>query len=429
MYRLDSWHSACVSGKLSAEVPILSLLARPLVFLCVLGMAAVCLGQAALPESAHTTPLHISRPADPLNAIAYEHFYSLEYAPAVQEFEQILQRHPNDPFAVNHLLSAILIRELYRMGAMNTGEYANDSFIGETHRPADPKVKERIKGLVQRAEELEEQELKANPKDVEAIYARGVTRGQFSIYTALIERAWFSALRNAVGARHDHERVLELDPNYTDAKLVVGAHNYVMGSLPWSVKMAVALAGLSGNKEKGLQYLQQAADGHGETTIDAKIVLALFLRREHRYEDALRIIRQLNDFYPKNLLFTLEEGNLLRAEGRYREAAEVYTKIWQAGREGRYPKLHYEMAELSLGDMLRSQKKYAEAATAYEQINEVKDPDPELLQKANLGAGEMHDILQQRDSALKSYQLVLATSETSVQADTARKCIKQACRE
>jgi hypothetical protein len=54
-----------------------------------------------------------------------------------------------------------------------------------------------------------------------------------------------------VGARRDHERVLELDPHYVDAKLVVGTHNYVMGSLPWSVKAAVALVGLSGTKEKG----------------------------------------------------------------------------------------------------------------------------------------------------------------------------------
>jgi len=315
------------------------------------------------------------------------------------------------------------------MGAMNTGEYANNSFIGEAHRPADPKVKERIKELVQRAEGLEDQELKANPNDVEALYARGVTRGQFAIYTALIERAWFSALRNAVGARHDHERVLQLDPNYTDAKLVVGTHNYVMGSLPWSVKMAVALAGLSGNKEKGFKYLRQAAAGHGETSVDAKIVLALFLRRERRYPEALQIIRQLNDDYPKNLLFTLEQGNLLRAEAHYPEAAEVYTKIWQAGKAGRYSNLHYEMAELSLGDMLRDQKKYAEAAAAYDQINQVKNPDPELLQKANLGAGEMHDILQQRDSALKSYQLVLATNSTSAMAQTARKCIQEPCRE
>ena len=55
----------------------------------------------------------------------------------------MLARHPDDPFAVNHLLTSTLFRELYRMGVLNTGEYANDSFISAPHRPADPKVKSR----------------------------------------------------------------------------------------------------------------------------------------------------------------------------------------------------------------------------------------------------------------------------------------------
>ena len=195
----------------------------------------------------------IYRPQDPLNQAAFEHYYNLDNDAAVQDFEKILQRHPNDPFAVNHLLSTILVRELYRMGAMNTGDYSNDNFIGIAHRTADPATKQRIKQLVEQAEKLENAELARNPDNVDMLYARGVTRGQFALYTALIERAWFSALRNAVGARRDHERVLELDPKYADAKLVVGAHYYVMGNLPFAVKIAVSLVGLSGDKNKGLQ--------------------------------------------------------------------------------------------------------------------------------------------------------------------------------
>src|SRR5207244_7689230 len=92
-----------------------------------------------------------------------------------------------------------------------------------------------------RALALEEKRLKTNPNDVDALYARGVTRGLFATYTALVERAWFSALRNAVGARHDHERVLELAPQDVQAKLIVGAHNYVIGSLPWGVKVGASI--------------------------------------------------------------------------------------------------------------------------------------------------------------------------------------------
>jgi hypothetical protein len=366
---------------------------------------------------------------DPLVDAAFDHFYNMEYDRAIQEFEKVQDRRPNDPAATNHLLTTILMRELYRMGAMNSGEYANDSFIGEVHRAADPKVKERIKQLVERAESLEEQQLKLNPDRVEALYARGVTRAQFALYTALVERAWFSALRNAVGARHDHERVLELDPNYVDAKLVVGTHNYVMGSLPWSVKVAVAMVGLGGTKEKGFEYLREVANSNGETNVDAKVVMSLFLRREHRYDEARAIMHDLAARYPRDYLFPLEEANLLRAGSHAQEAAAGYRKVWQNGREGKYGNLHYEMAAWGLGELLRGQKDYSGAATAYELVSESPDPDPETLQKANLAAGEMYDLLQKRDLAMKKYEIVLAENGGTSLAERARAHIREAYRE
>lgn len=369
------------------------------------------------------------RPPDPLNSAAFEHYYNVDYDAAVQDFERILARHPNDAFALNHLLSAIQVRELYRMGAMNSGEYSNDNFIGQAHRPADPAQKQRIKQLVQQAENLEDAELARNPNNVDMLYARGVTRGQFALYTALIERAWFSALRNAVGARRDHERVLELAPQYTDAKLIVGAHNYVMGNLSLAVRMAVALVGLSGDKEKGLRYLSDDYNANGETSVDAGVVLMVFLRREHRYDEALQIARVIGPRFPRNYLLPLEEANLLRASGKSGEAEEQYRRVWQNGREGKYGSLHYEIAALGLGDLLRNEKKYQAAAAAYEMVGEVTGADPELLQKANLGAGEMYDQLQKRDLAVRKYEAVVATNSGNAEAEKARKRMKDAYRE
>jgi len=353
----------------------------------------------------------------------------MDYDRSVQDFQKILDRHPNDPFAINHLLTAVMFRELYRMGALNTGDYANDSFIGTPHHPADAKAKEQIKELVDRAEKIEEEKLKANPKDVDALYTRGNTRAQFSTYTALVERAWFSALRNAVGARHDHERVLELSPQYTDAKLVVGAHNYVMGSLPWGVKVAVSLVGLSGSKEKGIEYLYEVARANTENSVDAKIALLLFLRREHRYSEALPLLRSIIQQYPGNVLLALEEGTLLRSLKQNQEAAAAYRKVWEAGKAGKYPGLHYEVAADYLGDLLRSQKDYGGAAAAYELVAQATQPDSEILQKANLGAGEMYDLQQKRDLATRKYQAVIAANSSTPPADIARKRLREPFRE
>jgi tetratricopeptide (TPR) repeat protein len=403
---------------------LFSLSRRRLAFIAIvlLVLAEVCL-------AADPAVSAVLRPPDLLNAAAFEHYYGLDYDAAIQDFEKILARHPNDPFAVNHLLSAIQVRELYRMGAMNTGEYANDSFIGQAHRPAEPAQKVRIRQLVEQAEKLEDAELARNPNNVDMLYARGVTRGQFALYTALIERAWFSSLRNAVGARHDHERVLELAPQYVDAKLVVGAHNYVMGSLSFAVKMAVALAGLSGDKDKGIQYLNDAYHANGETSVDAGVVLMVFLRREHRYGEALQIARTIGPRFPRNYLLPLEEANLLRASGKTSEAEEQYRRVWQNGREGKYGSLHCEIAALGLADLLRSEKKYQAAAAAYELVSDVTGADPELLQKANLGAGEMYDQLQNRDLAVKKYEAVVAANSGNAEADKARRRMKDAYRE
>ena len=48
-------------------------------------------------------------------------------------------------------------------------------------------------------------------------------------------------------------RVLQLDPDYIDAKLVVGVYEYVVGALPWPFKLMIGFAGITGSKSRGLE--------------------------------------------------------------------------------------------------------------------------------------------------------------------------------
>lgn len=383
---------------------------------------------AGAQSSPDSTVAH-GAPHDAETDAAFDHFYNMEYERAIQDFEKMVQKRPNDAFALNHLLTAILMSNLYETGGMNTGDYTNESFIGHAPRPTDPKVKERIKSLVRLAENVEDKQLKANPRDVNALYCRGVTRAEFAVYTGLVERAWFSALRNAVGARHDHEHVLEMDTDYVDAKLVVGTHNYVISNLPWSVKAAATIAGLSGSREKGLTYLRAVAKGEGDTAVDAKVILSLFLRREHQFDEALGYMQGLAERYPHNHLFPTEVANLQRAAGHFPEAEAEYRKVWQNGKDGKYGTLHYELAAWGLGELLRNEKNLPAAATAYELVNDAPNPDPDILQKANLAAGQMYDLLQKRDLAMKRYETVLAGNANTGPADQARRYIREAYRE
>jgi tetratricopeptide (TPR) repeat protein len=103
--------------------------------------------------------------------------------------------------------------------------------------------------------------------------------------------------------------------------------------------------------------------------------------------------------------------------------------VWQSGREGKYGSLHYEIAAWGLGELLRSRKDYSGAAAAYELVGESPDTDPETLQKANLAAGEMYDLLEKRDLAMKKYQTVLAENASTPPAERARQHIRAAYRQ
>ena len=362
------------------------------------------------------------RPADAATRNGFEHFYNLEYDAAIRGFEQSLHDHPDDPFAVNHLLSAVMFKEFYRIGALDTELYAKNSFLGSKQFPVDKATEERIRSLMELSLQLSEERLKKNPNDVDALYARGVTKGLRATYVGLVEKAWFAALRSAVSARRDHERVLQLAPDYADAKMIVGVHNYVLGSVSWAVKVAAAVVGLGGSKSKGIQYLQDAAEAGGETSVDAKMALSLFLRREQKYPQALELVGGLTKDHPRNFLYALEQANLLNAAGHGPQAIAAYRKLLENARRGEFVEPRLEMVSYGLGEALRGQRDFKDAAAAYDAVGTGKQVDPEMRQKASLAAGQMYDLLQERDAAVLRYQAALAGNPD--RAELARKYLK-----
>ncbi|MFL6300386.1 MAG: tetratricopeptide repeat protein [Terriglobales bacterium] len=367
---------------------------------------------------------------DALTKTGFEHYYDADYEHAASAFEKVLETHPDDPAAVNHLLAAVMFGELNRIGALDTSLYSNNSFLEQKREYVlDAKVKERIQDLEARALKLAAERLEKDPNDVEALYARGVTRSMQSTYTGLVQKAWLSALGNAKGSREDHERVLKLDPTFSDAKTIVGTHEYVAGSLPWAVRMLAHIAGLGGNKQTGLKLLREAGEANGETSVDAKVILALFLRREQRYSEALEVVRSLTAAHPRNFLFALEVANILKDSGKGPGSIAAYRKVLDSAKSGTYHDPHLEFADWGLGEALRGQRQFQEAALAYDAVGTFPRADVGLLRRANLAAGEMYDLVSKRELATKKYESVIAASTDSTEADRARRHLRDPYKE
>lgn len=365
---------------------------------------------------------------DPLNrnpqvAEGFQLFYIMDYDGALTRFEQIQTEHPTDPIATDYVLHITLFRELFRLDLLDTTFYANDGFLSGHHTVIeDPKVRDRVYALSDKAFDQANDLLKKNPNDINALFARGWARSLEACYLAMVERNFVSGLKLALGAKNDHERVLELDPNYVDAKMVVGIYLYVVGALSFGFKVLVGFAGIHGSKAEGMALLRDAGNRGVITSVESRTAMMLFLRREAKYKEAKEIAEGLAREYPRDFLFALEVANLSKDDGEGMKAVAAYRDVIdEARRPGYFPSSHLELAYFGLGDSLRGQKLYAEAAEAYREGAFLPTTSPELKRRSLLAAGEVYDLMKEHDKAKEQYQAVINAGSDTVQADQARK--------
>jgi tetratricopeptide (TPR) repeat protein len=360
---------------------------------------------------------------DPLVIDAFQHFYDLDYSGAVDRFERFHQLHPGDPQATALLLNARVFQELYRLDLLDTTFYANDGFLTGRHATQEnPQARDRIFSLADEAVSEADWRIGKNPNDVDALFARAWTRSLRCTYVAMAERGFSSGFRLATKAKDDAVRVLEIDPDYIDAKLIAGVYEYVVGALPWPFKLLIGFAGVTGSKSRGLEMLYDDGNRGTVTSVEARTAIALFLRREGRYKEAIQVIRELKNKYPHDFLFCLEEANLRRDAGEGMGAVESYRQlVADAARPNYFASARMELAYFGLGDALRGQRHYAEAAQAYEQAAAAANVAAELKVRSLLAAGECRDLNAERQRAIADYQAAIAAAPNTSRADTARK--------
>ena len=377
--------------------------------------------QNAVAQTVDTDPLN----RDPLVREAFQRFYDMDYEGALARFNRVQAAHPSDPIATDYILYVSLFQELFHLDLLDTTFYANDGFLTGKHAIVeDPAIRDQIRSLGSKAFDQANVELKKNPNDVNALFARGWARSLEATYMAMVERSFGSGLKLALGAKNDHEKVLQLDPNYVDAKMVVGIYEYVVGALPFGFKLLVGFAGIHGSKTEGMATLQDAGARGVITSVESRTAMSLFLRREAKYPQALAMTRTLVAQYPHDFLFRLEEANLSKDAGEGMKSVDLYRQvIREAKHPGYFASSHLELAYFGLGESLRGQRHYPESVDAYREGAFQPTTSPELKQRCLLAAGESYDLMNEHQNARQQYQAVIDAGRNTTRADLARKYI------
>ena len=377
--------------------------------------------------NAHAADIH-GNPfnADPTVREAYQHFYNLDYPTCIELLEKVHAAHPGDPSPTTFLLEARVFEELYRQDLLDTTFYANDGFLTGKHpTPEDPSKRDQIFALEEEVEHEAGARLNTNPRDVDALYARGWARSLRSSYMAMVQRTFSPAFHMALQAHGDEAKVLQIDPNYIDAKLVVGTYQYVIGALPWGFKLLFGFAGITGSKSKGMEMLHDDFARGPMTSTEAGTVISLFLRRESKYREAVSVVRTLKAKYPHDFLFCLEEANLRKDAGEGMAAVAAYQSLVEDARNpGYFPSAHLELAYFGLGEALRGQRHLADSASAYEQAAFSPGAGAELKRRSLVAAGKARDLNGERALAVQDYKWAIASGSDTTQGEIARRLLK-----
>jgi tetratricopeptide (TPR) repeat protein len=358
----------------------------------------------------------------------FDHFYNLEYDEALADFRKAIAADPANPRLHNHVAQTILYRELFRVGALESELVSGSNpFLRRPKVNPTPEDEKQFDDAIAAAMSLANERLADKPDDTLALYSLGVSYGLRANYNFLIRKAWMDALRDATAARKLHDRVVRLDPAFTDARLIPAVHDYVVGSLPLHWKLLGFLVGFRGDKQRGIETLELIARRGAFNRDDAKILLCAIYRRERHPERAVSVLQELIPRYPRNYILRFELVQMYSDLGRKEEALAVLREMEELKRAGApgYTRLAWEKIWFSRGTLLFWYRDFDQALEDFHRVTkrpEAVDLNTEVL--AWLRIGQTYDLIGKRQQAIQAYQRAIRTAPESDRAREAQRYLR-----
>ena len=258
--------------------------------------------------------------------------------------------------------------------------------------------------------EAAEAEREARPGDARLHLFLGMAWGT----RAMVEGArgyYLPAYRSLRRALERFRQVKTLDPALADADYGLGLYAVSVAQVTGWRRPLVHLILPDGDAGEGEAALQRAA-AEGLFTADlAAVALVHLLVGADRFAEALPFAERLGARYPGNPDFAFLLAFLCGETGRHGEGAAVADRIRVAMRDGRAnygPELHPRYLQL-LGKLAMDRGEYRAALTHFEQAYAARTSRSEWVAAwAAARAGMVHDLLGEREEAVRHYRQALA---------------------
>jgi hypothetical protein len=280
---------------------------RRIFIACVTAVFAACTVSCPLAKAG----ARAAAQPDPVSPAILDHgfaeLYKLNFQGARAEFLSYEQAQPGDPLGKVAEAASYLYEEFNEKGVFTSAFFLDDSkFLGGVDGKPSENRNDAFMGVNQQARQMAQGLLSTNPRDAHGLLVLTMADGMESDYDTLIEKKQLAGLSMMRRAESEATLLLSIDPSAQDAYLALGASNYVIGSLPGYKRLFLKIGGVHGDKQRGIELMQQAADHGHYLRPFAQILLALGYEREHQFDRARVLLADLTAEFPENPLFAHE---------------------------------------------------------------------------------------------------------------------------
>jgi tetratricopeptide (TPR) repeat protein len=338
-------------------------------------------------------------------------FYNLDFDQSIAGYENALAVEPNNPEFHNHLAHALLYREMFRDGALESELVSgNNSFIRRPKLEPPPDVERRFFAEIDRSMQLSQALVAKNPRDTYALHTLSVALALRANYGFLVRKSWRVSLYDSSQARKYDNEVTDIDPGDYDARLLQGGYDYIVGNLSWTLRALGFVAGYHGDKQRGIHTIEEVAQNGKQNRVDAEIVLCALYRREGQASRAIPLVTRLLQHYPRNYLLRFELAQMYASTGQRKSALAALNEISRLKQEktqgyDRIPweKIYYETGNLEFwfDDLDHALEDLKKVTATPEQL---KDLDLNTGVLALMRQGQIYDLQNRHSLAVKAYQ-------------------------
>ncbi len=231
---------------------------------------------------------------------AFRKLYNFDFAGSQAEARSYSARQPNDPLGHATLAAAYLFSEMNRLQVFSKDMFEEEKVAGEQAKRIGQEAKAGFEEALRKTKTTAEAALGRNGKDTNALLALVIATGAERDFAALVEKRLKDSYYAAKASQEYALRLQQADAKVMDAWFTRGFSEYLVGSVPFFLRWLMKIEEVTGDKKKGVSYMEKCAREGKYLKPFAQMMLATIYQKEKRWKETRQMLELFAAEYPEN---------------------------------------------------------------------------------------------------------------------------------